>query len=176
MTSEYPTDIAQQRRVTHLTEQLHQAESEHTDFVNEILEAAPEAYDGDESAESIALMYVRDLEAFRDEALATLHKLHERLHEPHDKAMNTVADFIERKYLELAACVRSATPEERDLVHDCIPDFRPCGPGCPVFDVVSAFRTEYDEAQHVHVPLMALSDKLLSQIVRTLLQRGVIYR
>ena len=37
------------------------------DFVNEILERAPESYDGDEAAEDIAIRYVRDLERIRDD-------------------------------------------------------------------------------------------------------------
>jgi hypothetical protein len=36
---------------------------EHQDFVNELLDRAPESYDGDEAAEAIAIRYVRDLEA-----------------------------------------------------------------------------------------------------------------
>jgi hypothetical protein len=40
--------------------------TDHADFVNELLDDAPDCYDGDESAEDIALRYVRDLERIRD--------------------------------------------------------------------------------------------------------------
>ena len=40
-----------------------QAEEDHDDFVNEILERTRETWDGDEAAEAIAVRYVRRLES-----------------------------------------------------------------------------------------------------------------
>jgi hypothetical protein len=39
------------------------AEPNHQEFVDKILQGAPESWDGDEASESIALDYVRELEA-----------------------------------------------------------------------------------------------------------------
>jgi hypothetical protein len=44
-------------------QQLELASAEHDEFVNAILEGAPDEWDGDEAAESIALGYVHHLEA-----------------------------------------------------------------------------------------------------------------
>lgn len=40
------------------------AEPNHQEFVNDLLEFAPETYDGDEAAEAIAADYLHDLERF----------------------------------------------------------------------------------------------------------------
>jgi hypothetical protein len=39
---------------------------EHDDFIDELLENAPETYNGDAAAEAIIVQYVRDLEVLRD--------------------------------------------------------------------------------------------------------------
>jgi hypothetical protein len=44
------------------------AEPHHQDFVNDVLHNAPESWDGDESAESLAIAYVRALERRLDAA------------------------------------------------------------------------------------------------------------
>jgi hypothetical protein len=43
------------------------------DFVNELLESAPEHFDGDEGAEEIAVRYVRILEQVAEEAKRVAH-------------------------------------------------------------------------------------------------------
>lgn len=42
-------------------------EEEHSDLVNELLEQAPESWDGDEAAEAIAVSYLRHLERLADD-------------------------------------------------------------------------------------------------------------
>lgn len=51
-----------QAEIGTLRQQLKEQEDEHTTFINEVLQGAPECMDGDASGESIALDYVRSLE------------------------------------------------------------------------------------------------------------------
>jgi hypothetical protein len=50
-------------------------ESDYQDWLNELFEAAPDHYDGDDSMESILTRYVRDLEAVRDAAVTVVEHL-----------------------------------------------------------------------------------------------------
>ncbi len=59
-------------------------------FVDEVLEQAPEAYDGDAAAEAIAIQYVRDLEWIRDRTIAKLGEL-EKIIGPHSDVFH---DFV----------------------------------------------------------------------------------
>jgi hypothetical protein len=68
------------------------AHPEHQEFVNELLDHAPESYDGDEAAEAIAIRYVRDLEATA--------RLADDIAAAHEAWAQAVADDTDEETLE----------------------------------------------------------------------------
>lgn len=50
-------------------------EGDYQDWLNELMEAAPDHYDGDDSMEHLVVGYIRDLEAVRNSAVTVVERM-----------------------------------------------------------------------------------------------------
>lgn len=158
--------------------QFHGQQAGHADFVNEILERAPEAYDGDSAAEAIAVEYVRDLERFRADLLGALNQITTiagtitPIFSP-ARALDTVLRFVNRFDSDIRVQVRLAPESDIGHVHAPV-----CGPGCPAFEVARAWADELPE----HCDSMPWDRRtpenqaLLQKTAASLLDKGLISR
>lgn len=71
------THTTEDRDVYVYVESVSSPSDDYTRFINDILDLAPESYDGDMAAGLIAIQYVRDLEWIRDEAITALGRIAE---------------------------------------------------------------------------------------------------
>lgn len=153
---------------------FHGQQAEHSNFVNEILERAPEAYDGDSAAEAIAVEYVRDLERFQQRALNALDQISGIAEAAGNTwALDAVLRFVMRVKQDLRVQVRLDSGEI-EHVHQ-LPI---CRPGCPAYDIAKAWTDELPQ----HCDTLPWDQRtpenqaLLQKIAASLLDKGLISR
>lgn len=183
MTYEYPAEAVHARakqaqelseRYERLKHDHQELSTNHDELVNELLERAPERYDGDWAAEALLVQYVRDLESVRDRAIAALTQLSVLFTiVPDDFTTDHAAKWSARTARELAEKSRLADDSDEHF-HE---DGKDCKPGCACFDIAEALFAAYRKAAtDTDIQVMCVTRPLLRHLVLQLLKEGAVYR
>lgn len=155
--------------------ELRQTESEHNDFVNEILLTPGDEWDGDAAAEAIAIEYVRALEGALHETLSALDYI-SQFYRRSFGIFEVLGGFADRHAYNARVLIRDYPANYEDRIEHLHGDGSECIPGCPAYDVARAFHEVTHFSTGDFDDMKEPSRKLYLRAIQQLLDKGVIIR